>query len=135
MPGPVQRQCGLEGRFTLRGERPAGHDSFFRIETMVMPPGLRTLCSAAAKHKDRTCETPDGELSVQSFPGLLAGLSSLTAIELGHEKTPCDGVPMLSKMTSLQAKAFELHGSEPHPAPSLGSARKARPPPADSPQA
>ena len=71
--------------------------------------------SAAAKRKDRTRETP-----VQSFPDLLASLSSLTAIELGYEKIPCYGVPMLSKMTPLQAKAFELLGSEQHPRPGAG---------------
>ena len=62
-------------------------------------------------------------------------LASLTAIDLGHEKIPSCGIPMLSEMTPFQAKAFELLGLEPHPAPSLGSAGKAPAPSAECPQA
>ena len=64
-------------------------------------------------------ETLEGRLPLQSFPDLLASLSTLTAVELVYEQVPGYAIPALSAMTPLQRKAFDLLGLEPHPAPSL----------------
>ena len=75
--------------------------------------------SPAAKRKDRTRETLQGRLPLQSFPDLLASLSTLTAVELVYEQVPGYAIPALSAMTPLQRKAFDLLGLKPDPAPSL----------------
>ena len=86
--------------------------------------------SPAAKRKDRTRVTLEGDLPLQSLPDLLASLSTLTAVELEYESVPGYAVPTLSAMTDLQRRAFELLDLQLHPAPSL-----ARPPAADAPAA
>ena len=75
--------------------------------------------SPVAQHKGRTRETLKGRLPLQSFPDLLASLSTLTAVELVYEQVPGYAIPALSAMTPLQRKAFDLLGLEPHPAPPL----------------
>ena len=75
--------------------------------------------SPAARRKDRTRETLKARLRLQSFPDLLASLSTLTAVELVYEQVPGYAIPALSAMTPLQHKAFDLLGLEPHPAPPL----------------
>ena len=75
--------------------------------------------SPAAQRKDRTRETLKGRLPLQSFPDLLASLSTLTAVELVYEQVPGYTIPALSAMTPLQRKAFDLLGLQPHPAPTL----------------
>ena len=94
------------------------------------PPGASPVAplerSPAAKRKDRTRETLDGRLPLQSFPDLLASLSTLTTVELVYEQVPGYVLPALSAMTPLQTEAFKLLGVKPHPAPSL-----AGPPAAD----
>ena len=72
--------------------------------------------SAAAKRKDRTRKTLDGELPLQSFPDLLESLSTLAVVELEHEQQPGHAIPALSAMTELQRRAFQLLQLKPHPA-------------------
>ena len=86
--------------------------------------------SPAAKRKDCTRETLDGRLPLQSFPDLLASLSTLTTVELVYEQVPDYVLPALSAMTPLQSEAFKLLGVKPHPAPSLARPGATDPSPA-----
>ena len=84
--------------------------------------------SPQARRKDCTRMTLDAQMPLQSFPDLLASLSTLTAIELEYEQVPGHAIPMLSAMTPLHSKAFELLELEPHPAPALAPPPRADPP-------
>ena len=75
--------------------------------------------SAAAQRKDRTRQTADGSLPLQSLADLLAGLGTLSAAELHYEQVPGYAVPTLSKLEPLHERVFELLGFQPHPAPAL----------------
>ena len=79
-----------------------------------MGPAVR---SERGKRKDRTRETLEGNLPLQSFPDLLAHLTTLSALELRLEAASEHRVSKLSALTPLQERAFELLGSKPHPAP------------------
>ena len=83
--------------------------------------------SAAAKRKDRTRKTLDGELPLQSFPDLLESLSTLAVVELEHEQLPGHAIPALSAMTELQRRAFQLLQLKPHPAPAALRPPEAKP--------
>ena len=76
--------------------------------------------SEAARRKDRTRRTADGSLPLQSLADLLAGLGTLSAVELHYAQVPGYAVPTLSKLEPLHERAFELLGFQPHPAPALG---------------
>ena len=88
--------------------------------------------SPEAQRKDRTRETLEGRLPLQSFSDLLASLSTLTASELVYEQVPGHAIPSLSALTELQRRAFDLLGLKPHPAPSLASSSEAGPPSASA---
>ena len=75
--------------------------------------------SEAAKRKDRTRRTADGSLPVQSLADLLAGLGTLSAVELKYAQVPGYAVPTLSELEPLHERVFELLGFQPHPAPAL----------------
>ena len=75
--------------------------------------------SAEAKRKDRTRQTAAGGLPVQSFADLLAGLGTLSAVELKYPQVPGYAVPTLSELEPLHRRVFELLGFQPHPAPAL----------------
>jgi len=75
--------------------------------------------SAAAQRKDRTRQTEDGSLPLQSLADLLAGLGTLSAVELHYEQVPGYAVPTLSQLEPLHERVFELLGFQPHPAPAL----------------
>lgn len=75
--------------------------------------------SAAAKRKDHTRRTADGSLPVQSLADLLAGLGTLSAVELKYAQVPGYAVPTLSELEPLHERVFELLGFQPHPAPAL----------------
>ena len=83
-------------------------------KTGPVGPAVR---SERGKRKDRTRETLEGNLPLQSFPDLLAHLTTLSALELRLEAAPEHRVSKLSALTPLQERAFELLGSKPHPAP------------------
>ncbi len=87
--------------------------------------------SESAKRKDRTRKTADGSLPVQSLADLLAGLGTLSAVELKYEQVPGYAVPTLSALEPLHERVFELLGFQPHPAPELSkpSASAASAPP------
>jgi hypothetical protein len=53
------------------------------------------------------------DLSVQSSADLLAGLGTLSAVELKYEQVPGYAVPTLSKMAQLHARVFDLLGFQP----------------------
>ncbi len=72
-----------------------------------------------ARRKDRTRRTADGSLPVQSLADLLAGLGTLSAVELRYEQVPGYAVPTLSESEPLHERVFELLGFQPHPAPAL----------------
>ena len=90
--------------------------------------------SAAAQRKDRTRQTADGSLPLQSLADLLAGLGTLCAVELHYQQVPGYALPTLSKLEPLHERVFELLGFQPHPAPALsqppdrGAAAPARTP-------
>ena len=63
--------------------------------------------------------TADGSLPVQSLADLLAGLGTLSAVELKYEQVPGYAVPTLSELEPLHERVFELLGFQPHPAPVL----------------
>jgi len=63
-----------------------------------------------AQRKDRTRRTADGSLPVQSLADLLAGLGTLSAVELGYEQVPGYAVPTLSELEPLHELVFELLG-------------------------
>ena len=73
--------------------------------------------SAAGKRKDHTRKTLAGDLPLQSFEDLLENLATLMAAELRLEAMPEHHVSMLSALTPLQERAFELLGIKPPPAP------------------
>ncbi len=79
--------------------------------------------SAAAQRKDRTRQSEDGSLPLQSLADLLAGLGTLCAAELQYPQLPGYGVPTLSQLEPLHERVFALLGCQPHPAPAP------RPPP------
>ncbi len=83
-------------------------------KTGPVGPAVR---SEQGKRKDRTREMLEGNLPLQSFPDLLAHLTTLSALELRLEAAPEHRVSKLSALTPLQERAFELLGSKPHPAP------------------
>ena len=63
-----------------------------------------------AQRKDRTRRTADGSLPVQSLADLLAGLGTLSAVELRYEQVPGYAVPTLSELEPLHDLVFELPG-------------------------
>ena len=58
-----------------------------------------------AQRKDRTRRTADGSLPVQSLADLLAGLGTLSAVELGYEQVPGYAVPTLSELEPLHTSS------------------------------
>ncbi len=79
--------------------------------------------SAAAKRKDRTRQSEDGSLPLQSLADLLAGLGTLCVAELQYPQVPGYGVPTRSQLELLHERVFALLNCQPHPAPAP------RPPP------
>jgi hypothetical protein len=75
--------------------------------------------TAAAQRKDCTRQTADGSLPVHSLADLLAGLGTLSALELQYAQVPGYAVPTLSELEPLHERVFELLGIQPHPAPAL----------------
>lgn len=75
--------------------------------------------SETARRKDCTRRSEDGSLPLQSLADLLAGLGTLSAVELHYEQVPGYAVPTLSKLEPLHERVFELLGLQPHPAPPL----------------
>ena len=63
-----------------------------------------------AQRKDRTRRTADGSLPVQSLADLLAGLGTLSAVDLRYEQVPGYAVPTLSELEPLHGLVFELPG-------------------------
>ena len=80
-----------------------------------------------ARRKDRTREALEGRLPLQSFPDLLASLTTLTTVEQVDDQVPGYAIPAPGATTELQRTAFDRPGLKPHPAPSL-----AAPPDADA---
>ena len=74
--------------------------------------------SPSARRKEQTRQTPDG-LPVADFRDLLAHLGTLVAAEISTGNS--FAIPLLSKLTALQNKAFQLLGLRPHAAPQLSS--------------
>ena len=62
-----------------------------------------------AKRKDRTRRTVDGSLPVQSLADLLAGLGTLSAVELRYEQVPGYAVPTLSASSSCSVSSLTRH--------------------------
>ncbi len=56
---------------------------------------------------------------MQSLADLLAGLGTLSAVELKYEQVPGYSVPTLSALEPLHERVFELLRFQPHPAPAL----------------
>ena len=56
---------------------------------------------------------------MQSLADLLAGLGTLSAVELSYEQVPGYAVPTLSELEPLHERVFELLGFQPRPAPAL----------------
>lgn len=56
---------------------------------------------------------------MQDVADLLAGLGTLSAVELKYEHVPGYAVPTPSELEPLHEPAFELLGFQPHPAPAL----------------
>ena len=79
--------------------------------------------SKEVRHKPRTRRTPDG-LPVHGFRDLLEHLGTLCATEIDTGNG--FSLSVLTRMTSLQEKAFSLLGLKPHPAPQ-SSEMEARP--------
>ena len=73
--------------------------------------------SAAAKRKDSTRRTAAGDLPLNSFADLLEHLGGLSAAELRLAVAPEQRVGVVSALTPLQKRAFQLLGIKPHPAP------------------
>ena len=73
--------------------------------------------SEAGQRKDSTRRTLAGDLPLHSFEDLLEHLGGQSAAELRLEVAPEQRVAVVSAMTSLQKRAFQLLGIKPHPAP------------------
>ena len=78
--------------------------------------------SPAARRKDRTRETLKGRLPLQSFPDLLASLSTLTAVELVYEQVPGYAIPALSAMDAAAAEGVRPAGTAAPPGSVAGPA-------------
>ena len=81
-------------------------------------------CSARRRPSARIARarrTADGSLPVQSLADVLAGLGTLSAVELKYEQVPGYAVPTPSELEPLHERVFELLGFQPHPAPALSA--------------
>jgi hypothetical protein len=73
--------------------------------------------SDSAQRKDGTRRSLEGGQPLHSFEDLLAHLGGLTVAELQLEAAPEQRVAVVSALTPLQQRAFQLLGVKPHPAP------------------
>ena len=100
----------------LGDEIPSGpwRSSRYRAEIIA-----RTEIKHAQRMSTTRAYRADGSLPVQSLADLLAGLGTLSAVELRYEQVPGYAVPTLSELEPLHERVFELLGFQPHPAPAL----------------